>query len=380
MASLDPLETLRMDISCSVCLEYLMDPVTIGCGHSFCRACISRCWAPGTQDFLCPMCRELCAQGIMVPSRQLANVVEVAKQLHSAKREAQDEPLCPWHHEGLHFFCKEDQEAVCLVCAVAHGEHAHSVGPLEDAIEEYKSKLRGWQWRLDVKLKEVKKRFSAEENRPKELRALVMSCRQRILGDFEELRALLEEEKEAQLRRLKAEEAEMLVKLKNSMAQLSEQRLALSKLLTDMGEKCLASGPQALQDMQSILQRGGDPGSRDSSPQPGAFREPQDGAFRQCLPAGSPQPPALYRLPLRPRISRLPLRPALLGGRGGQQDPVGPGCLLRVSQPQGRGRHQAGVRLLAGAAVEWEVRGHHYPLHAAAPACQAQAGWGVPGL
>uniref|UniRef100_K7G3B9 E3 ubiquitin-protein ligase TRIM39-like n=1 Tax=Pelodiscus sinensis TaxID=13735 RepID=K7G3B9_PELSI len=255
MASLDPLETLRMDISCSVCLEYLMDPVTIGCGHSFCRACISHCWAPGTQDFLCPMCRELCAQGIMVPSRQLANVVEVAKQLHSAKREAQDELLCPWHHEGLHFFCKEDQEAVCLVCAVAHGEHAHSVGPLEDAIEEYKSKLRGWQWRLDVKLKEVKKRFSAEENRPKELRALVMSCRQRILGDFEELRALLEEEKEAQLRRLKAEEAEMLVKLKNSMAQLSEQRLALSKLLTDMGEKCLASGPQALQDMQSILQR-----------------------------------------------------------------------------------------------------------------------------
>ncbi|KAG6923683.1 tripartite motif containing 39, partial [Chelydra serpentina] len=138
MASLDPLETLRMDTTCSICLEYLVDPVTISCGHSFCRACISHCWEPGTQDYLCPVCRELCAQHVMVPNRQLASVVEITKKLHSGKCEVKDEPLCPQHHEGLHFFCKEDQEAVCLVCAVSHGNRGHSVGPLEDAVVDYK--------------------------------------------------------------------------------------------------------------------------------------------------------------------------------------------------------------------------------------------------
>ncbi|XP_067406671.1 E3 ubiquitin-protein ligase TRIM39-like [Emydura macquarii macquarii] len=255
MASLDPLETLRMDTTCSICLEYLMDPVTIGCGHSFCRVCIHRCWEPGTHDFLCPVCRKLCAQHVVVPSRQLASVVEIAKQLHSPKRKVLDEPLCPQHHEMLHFFCKEDQEAMCLVCAVSHGDRAHSVGPLDDAIVEYKSKLQDCQLHLDVKLQEVNKRISTEERRPQELRELVKSRRQRIICDFEELRSLLEEEKEAQLRRLKAEEAEILEKLKDGMALLSEQRLSLSKLITDMGEKCLESGTEMLKDVQIIMQR-----------------------------------------------------------------------------------------------------------------------------
>uniref|UniRef100_A0A8C3TFV2 Uncharacterized protein n=2 Tax=Chelydra serpentina TaxID=8475 RepID=A0A8C3TFV2_CHESE len=245
MASLDPLETLRMDTTCSICLEYLVDPVTISCGHSFCRACISHCWEPGTQDYLCPVCRELCAQHVMVPNRQLASVVEITKKLHSGKCEVKDEPLCPQHHEGLHFFCKEDQEAVCLVCAVSHGNRGHSVGPLEDAVVDYKSKLQDCQLQLDVILQEVNKHISAKEKRPKELR-LVKSCHQRIICEFEELCSLLEEEKEMQLRQLKAEEAEILEKLKDHMALLSEKRLSLSKLITDMGEKCLEFGPEML--------------------------------------------------------------------------------------------------------------------------------------
>ncbi|CAM5159921.1 unnamed protein product [Natator depressus] len=249
-----------MDTTCSICLEYLMDPVTISCGHSFCRACISHCWEPGTQDHLCPVCWELCAQHVVVPNRQLASVVEITKQLHSGKCEVKVEPLCPRPHKGLHFFCKEDQEAVCLVCAVSHGNRGHSEGPLEDAVKEYKSKLQDCQLQLDVKLQKVNNYISAKEKRPKELRELVKSCHQHIVSEFEEL-PLLEEKKEMQLWRLKAEEAEILEKLKDHMALLSEKRLSLSKLITDMGEKCLEWSPEMLRNVRSIMQRGHDCGS-----------------------------------------------------------------------------------------------------------------------
>ncbi|KFV16674.1 Tripartite motif-containing protein 7, partial [Pterocles gutturalis] len=35
---------LPSEASCSICSEYFRDPVSIHCGHNFCRACITRCW------------------------------------------------------------------------------------------------------------------------------------------------------------------------------------------------------------------------------------------------------------------------------------------------------------------------------------------------
>uniref|UniRef100_A0A671RD50 RING-type domain-containing protein n=1 Tax=Sinocyclocheilus anshuiensis TaxID=1608454 RepID=A0A671RD50_9TELE len=41
-----------------VCEQVLRDPVSISCGHSFCRQCISFCRDQPSEDFDCPQCRE----------------------------------------------------------------------------------------------------------------------------------------------------------------------------------------------------------------------------------------------------------------------------------------------------------------------------------
>ncbi|CAM4565081.1 unnamed protein product [Lepidochelys olivacea] len=122
------------------------------------------------------------------------------------------------------------------------------------------SKLQDCQLQLDVTLQKVNNYISAKEKRPKELRELVKRGHQHIVSEFEEL-PLLDEEKEMQLCRLKVEEAEILEKLKDHVALLSEKRLSLSKLITDMGEKCLELGPEMLKDVRRIMQRGHDSGS-----------------------------------------------------------------------------------------------------------------------
>ncbi|KAM3857580.1 tripartite motif-containing protein 16-like [Diretmus argenteus] len=47
-------------LRCSVCLDLLKDPVTINCGHSYCRSCMEGCWdlEEETGVFRCPQCRE----------------------------------------------------------------------------------------------------------------------------------------------------------------------------------------------------------------------------------------------------------------------------------------------------------------------------------
>uniref|UniRef100_A0A8C4YAH8 RING-type domain-containing protein n=1 Tax=Gopherus evgoodei TaxID=1825980 RepID=A0A8C4YAH8_9SAUR len=59
---------LQEDVTCSICLDILEDPVSIECGHNFCRGCLVAHWsgvsASGSQ---CPECRAPCSRGRMIP-------------------------------------------------------------------------------------------------------------------------------------------------------------------------------------------------------------------------------------------------------------------------------------------------------------------------
>uniref|UniRef100_A0A8C2LEY4 E3 ubiquitin-protein ligase TRIM39 n=1 Tax=Cricetulus griseus TaxID=10029 RepID=A0A8C2LEY4_CRIGR len=204
------LENLQVEASCSVCLEYLKEPVIIECGHNFCKACITRWWEDLERDFPCPVCRKTSRYRSLRPNRQLGSMVEIAKQLQTVKRKIRDESLCSEHHEALSLFCYEDQEAVCLICAISHTHRAHTVVPLDDATQEYKvgylcsspfpSELCTWVCRT-----------SSQSSSKGELGSrLVESRRQQILKEFEELHRRLDEEQQTLLSRLEEEEQDIL--------------------------------------------------------------------------------------------------------------------------------------------------------------------------
>ncbi|XP_005070372.1 E3 ubiquitin-protein ligase TRIM52-like [Mesocricetus auratus] len=43
-----PMQSLREEAVCAICLDYFKDPVSIGCGHNFCRGCVTQLW--GKED------------------------------------------------------------------------------------------------------------------------------------------------------------------------------------------------------------------------------------------------------------------------------------------------------------------------------------------
>lgn len=130
---------LQDEATCSVCLEFFKDPVSIECGHNFCRACIVKSWKDLEMDFPCPQCREVFQQRSFRPNRQLANMSEIISQfaLRGAKG-AEEDGLCPKHREALKLYCKDDRRTICVVCDRSREHRPHAVVPVDEASEEYK--------------------------------------------------------------------------------------------------------------------------------------------------------------------------------------------------------------------------------------------------
>ncbi|XP_030055656.1 E3 ubiquitin-protein ligase TRIM39-like isoform X5 [Microcaecilia unicolor] len=255
MAVANPAESLRDEASCSICLDYFTDPVTIDCGHNFCRSCITQSWEGRDTDFPCPQCRALSLQRNLRPNRQLANVTEMVKKLSHTSVRPKEENLCEEHEEKLKLFCEEDQRAICVVCDRSRDHRSHTVIPIKEAVQEYKEKLKMHLKPLRKNLEDLLKFTSTEEKKAEELKSETQIKRQKVESEFEELQQFLNKEKQILLSKLEEEEKKILQRIRENETQLEQQSFALKQLITEIEEKSQQPANELLKDVKDALSR-----------------------------------------------------------------------------------------------------------------------------
>ncbi|KAF6720362.1 E3 ubiquitin-protein ligase TRIM21 [Oryzias melastigma] len=185
---------------CCICLDVFTDPVTIPCGHNFCKMCITKNWNVNSPRCQCPMCKqsftvrpelrvntfvlEMASEFKQATKRRSSLELQTAKpgeipcdictgkklkavkscltcfasycSIHLDPHETSDrlkthtlsEPvenmearMCSKHKKPLELFCRNEQLCVCSLCCVT--EHAaHDISSISDEWESRRTKLQ----------------------------------------------------------------------------------------------------------------------------------------------------------------------------------------------------------------------------------------------
>uniref|UniRef100_A0A4W3GVR5 Uncharacterized protein n=1 Tax=Callorhinchus milii TaxID=7868 RepID=A0A4W3GVR5_CALMI len=140
MAGREQDQSLAEDLTCPVCLDLFNDPVSLVCGHYFCRSCIAGCWERQEAHF-CPECRRACPGRELRASRPLANLSERARNLSLDPKLGEREHCCGDHREELKLFGETDKKLICLMCFFSpkrQNHKSHSIVSIDKAAEIYK--------------------------------------------------------------------------------------------------------------------------------------------------------------------------------------------------------------------------------------------------
>ncbi|XP_048376356.1 zinc-binding protein A33-like isoform X2 [Stegostoma tigrinum] len=156
MASANDFEKMRSQVSCFCCGDFYRDPVTLQCGHNFCRACVAKRWEAAGGAASCPRCRETLPEGAQLrTNRLLHSLVESIQELSVTL--SQRGGRCRSHDETVDMFCQDDHRAMCVVCSASRDHNGHTVVPLKEAAGKCEEKLRALKVSLESKLKEYSK-------------------------------------------------------------------------------------------------------------------------------------------------------------------------------------------------------------------------------
>ncbi|XP_068833491.1 tripartite motif-containing protein 43-like [Capricornis sumatraensis] len=150
-------EAFQKELTCLVCLNFLLDPVTIGCGHSFCRSCLCLFWEQAKAPASCPVCRQRSEQTNLKTNFLLKTLVSTVRKANLRQFLKCEEHLCGAHKQTKTIFCEADKSLLCLVCSQGQEHKTHRHCPAEEAAEESWEKLANQMRFLWEKIQETER-------------------------------------------------------------------------------------------------------------------------------------------------------------------------------------------------------------------------------
>ncbi|XP_063785765.1 tripartite motif-containing protein 6-like [Pseudophryne corroboree] len=239
MASAD----LRQELHCSICLNIYTDPVTLRCGHNFCRVCIDGVLnaQEGSRVYSCPECREEYKERpALEKNRKLCNIAE---HVRSIPEEGNGNRNCSVHKELFRYYCIEDAACICVSCCLIGEHRGHQMESLDEASEKKKEKLRDVLQKLTTKRAETEKRVQSMQECRREDQGKAACITEKVTTMFRDIRRQLEDLEKRILSEISKQEQCVLLSVTDQIRQFEIKKDELSRKMRHIEELCNMSDP-----------------------------------------------------------------------------------------------------------------------------------------
>ncbi|XP_067830105.1 zinc-binding protein A33-like [Heptranchias perlo] len=230
MASRQQAESFTDDLNCPICLEFFTDPVSLECGHNFCRSCIAQCWDKKEINS-CPECREEFPERNFRASRALASLAEKARKLNLNPKEKESKLHCEEHQEELKLFCETDKKLICVICIDAQEHRDHRFMPIKEAVEIYKDQLKSSLEFLTEKKLAVLETELKQKRQISKVREQSNSLQIRITSEFAKIHQILTEKEQRLIRDLREQEERILETMGINLGKIQENLNSIQEKL-----------------------------------------------------------------------------------------------------------------------------------------------------
>ncbi|XP_053335085.1 tripartite motif-containing protein 16-like isoform X1 [Clarias gariepinus] len=280
---------------CPVCLDLLKDPVTLPCGHSFCKVCINGCWDQEDQKgvYSCPQCRDtFTPRPVLRRNNMLAEVVEKLKkktdvqaaspahcyagpgdvecdfctgEKHKAVKscltclasfcethlkphyevsswkqhtliEASaklQEKICSEHNKLIEIYCRTDQTCICYLCTMDnHKGHDTVTAAAERAKKQ--SELKEKQMKSQQRIQEKQKKVQELKQAVNTIKLSAQTAVEDSERIFTELISSMEKKRSEVTELIRAQEKTELSRAERLLEQLEQEIADLQRRLTEL--------------------------------------------------------------------------------------------------------------------------------------------------
>ncbi|XP_075175697.1 E3 ubiquitin/ISG15 ligase TRIM25-like [Anomaloglossus baeobatrachus] len=294
---------LRDELDCSICLSLYTDPVSLRCGHFFCRSCIVS--ALDAQEaagvYSCPDCRaQYLERPTLEKNHKLRNIVErfsstqpemeetgifctycdppvpaVKSCLHcenslcgkhlTAHNKTADHILteptasfghkkCSLHKKVLEYYCPQDAACLCASCCLVGEHRGHQVELLDEASETKKKKLREYLEELNPQKAEIQTRIQNLQDRKRKIQEKASDKRKDVSKIFMDIKNRLEIAEKKALSEVSRQEEKIVSQISHLIKKLETEEDKLSRKMHHVEEMCLVTDTITLLQERDITE------------------------------------------------------------------------------------------------------------------------------